>query len=143
MRTYKKSAFVGALTCAAITLAAGPALADATPPAYLLKTQYLTDLPDTSMSSSCTSKTIYLDAGYYEPDIYVGYDWGATFPGYEVPANGYYNWATCLVPKNSSYELTDVMVSTSTYNTIYDQAMNGVIISNSGTYTWGIALHHL
>jgi hypothetical protein len=141
MRAFKKLALAGALACAAMPLMAGPASADASPPAYLERTQYLTSTP-TSANASCTSRDIYLAAGYYQPvEVFGGAI--ASEPGFQVPISDTYSWSTCLNGLDNGRYVIDDAMGNGTIGLILN-ASSGLNyhVYQSGTYTWGIVLHH-
>lgn len=126
---------------AVIVTAAGAVSLGATVPAYALspayntQTQYLAGSPDSSMSESCVTRSIYLDAGNYGWDLIMTNE-GTTGRTIYLEA-GTYGWADCLIPENGYYVHNSALTPPAGATALVS---NNTFLGGSGTYTWGSEL---
>ena len=129
---------VGCSVASLLAIGAGqPAFADAGNGNWtLLKTQYLTDYPTPSMSTSCTAESVTLPAGeYYWYQGMGSADAGDRY--IELKASAYI-WMNCLTPGNGLYtEQSSLEPSSGETATLTDYTVSP---EANGSVTWGSGL---
>lgn len=128
-----------AITSAAASASAATAAPDGPyPVAYDELTLYLTDDPNTGLPEVCTGLYIYLTAGVYEWDGFIGSSYPHTFDVDVYLASGDYDWYDCLTPENGYYYQSSV-ICPETLGPSYPCVDQHVYpeLASSGTYTFG------
>jgi hypothetical protein len=117
---------------------AATASPDTYPPAYISRTQFLTNNPNSTLPASCTPvRTILLRAGNYNFWEFVGGTVMAANDNIFVPA-GNYIWDACLVPQNGTYDESAAFADSN--GNIIAALDHVLVLATSGTWTWGSGL---
>jgi hypothetical protein len=131
-------ALAGGLFAAMLSLTVPAAAADAYPPAYNYKTQYLAAYPVDSLPTSCVQRRIELLAGNYQWTQYFNNFMAIERPNMYLGA-GWYTWTDCLDPKTDEYFHTTALdPDNPNWETAY---ISGPwALDEPRTVTWGSSL---